>query len=213
MGGNRRRSPLANMCATPLKPVHLHLLNHQRCLSLMSTVLLSRDKTVPVLSGKLNTSKYVKSLAKSAYKGKRKSFRITSIKQVPSGARNPEEIHTLPALPSCQEWQLWSLPSPGSCFDNNSVFTGSPEKLRAKANHQAKSRQLSAYLPASSQALWEINEAEGKSLPTRKARGKWRERDDKPSTFSLPVFLTEPAIHAVLFPQTPFLISVTSSLI
>lgn len=36
----------------------------------MLTVTLSRDKTVPALSEKLNTSKYVKSLANAAHKGK-----------------------------------------------------------------------------------------------------------------------------------------------
>lgn len=95
----------------------------------------------------------------------RKSLRrITSIKQVASGARNPEGIHTSLHSPPARNlpWQLWSLPSPRSCLDNNSVLIGSPEKLSAKDNCQAKSKQLSVYLPASFQVLWAINEVEGK---------------------------------------------------
>lgn len=50
VGGNRRRSPLAKMCATFPKSIQLHLLIP--ALPVMSTEILSRDKTVPVLSGK-----------------------------------------------------------------------------------------------------------------------------------------------------------------
>lgn len=76
----------------------------------MTTEILSRGKTAPVLSEKLNTSKHVKSLANPAHKGKGKNSGSTnSIKKEVLETEILKRFTPSPVLPFCQESSMTAL--------------------------------------------------------------------------------------------------------
>lgn len=193
-------------------------LDQQWSLSLMTTEILSRGKTVPVLSEKLNTSKHVKSLANPAHKGKRKNFGSTnSIKQGASGDGNPEAIHTLPSTPlvsgifhdSSGAWHAmvlaWTTAASLLGAQNSSV-------LKTTAREKVGS-SLPIYQHLSRCCEGSAREKEGDCWLEKEEEKAGKAMTNQSSTFSLPDLPTESATHPDLFPQTPFLISITLSLI